>query len=89
MMEEERLGGRRGWRAGVRAGRGPLGLRAGAGPGRAASPGQCPEAPAPLLPRDPSGVTARGFASGKTPLPPFPLDSNSVFTGCFKRVFNL
>lgn len=56
-MEEERLGGRRGCRAGVRAGRGPLKVAAGAVLGRAVSPGQCPQAPALFLPRDLFGVT--------------------------------
>lgn len=70
MMEEERLGGRRGCWAGGPGGAGTPGVAAGALPGRAVSPGQCPEAPALLLPRDLFGVTGLWLSSEKTPLPP-------------------
>lgn len=62
VMEEERVGREervpgRGVRAGRRTPSGAVVGALPAAPGRAASPGPCPEAPALLLPREGFGVT--------------------------------
>lgn len=76
-MEEERVGREESLPGKGRPGgaRSPSGAVAGSlpvVPGRAASLGQCPEAPAPLLPRGGFGVTALFLVEEKKPNKTFP-----------------
>lgn len=89
MMEEERLAGRRrGCRAGVRAGRGPLGVAAGPSRGGQGVPGTALR----HLPCSSRGIClellACGFASEKKkkpPLPPSPLILIVFLPDVFKK----